>query len=227
MLLKIHSGKKLEPEEIAEVSDYLNAVSVESCNAGCLEQSYSCLLVLGKAKHYSSRSLFEKFLDIADPLTVSLVLDTLCLEWGGADHYIENLLKFSFGVSWDYDEDVRETAIKILGEYVREAVLISLKEIEKDEDSMSLSSRHLQVLDHLLKIFSDERQNEWIRRRAYVSLCRVYGREWEDVPSDCESFDLEKNAEQVVVDYCKRLVSVGLSSAPSSSSVSQLFPSTR
>ncbi len=219
MLLALSEGGALAENELREVLAVLE--SAESKDFACgpsVDDVYECLLVLGKTKLSQYRRIIEKFLEAEDALTVALVLETLCLRWELTAEYLEQVISFALGAPWDKDEDVRQTALKILGEYMyanrREAALVPA--------ALPKSKLHLlHVLDLLRSVFADEEAQQWTRQSAYYALCRAAGRNWDELPPECKALDLSAESadlDQDVLRYVAELLCRKESSTASSNS---------
>ena len=113
---QLSRGRQLSDEELKNLVLFL-----EKPGGGpslSFDRVYSCLYILASTGNLEYRGLLETFLDCKEAQTVSLVLEILCPKWGGTDLYVERLLHFALGVPWDPDGDLRQTACKILGEYL-------------------------------------------------------------------------------------------------------------
>ncbi len=208
LLLKLSSGKRLTAAEVAGVVELLESASEESG----LDDSYSCLLIVGRAGLKEHRRLVERYLDTKDPLTVSLALEILCLQWHATEDYLERALDFALGVSWDTDDDVRGMSLRVLGEYLRESWDGHIPE--------SCSDKQLKVLGLVLSVFEDEALDPLVRQSAYNSLCRAAGKEWEELPSECVLLNFESGSTDVDWPMIERLRQLSLSSPESAVSSS-------
>ena len=194
LLLRISSGEPLTQSEKKEIVELLESFHNAGQTRGLsLDEAYSFLLVIGRSHVYEYRPLIEKFLDCRDPLTVALVLEILCLEWRETAQYLERILHFALGAVWDDEDDVRHTALKILGEY-----LFSVYGDNKQHEKFSVSGeKEKQVLELLLSIFSDNEAETWTRHVAYRALCRAYGKDWEQIPSECQQLDFRPESREI------------------------------
>jgi hypothetical protein len=184
LLVKINTHGAISAEELASVVTVLEDIEIESANHKLsFDNLYSLIFVLGKLKVEKYQYLFNKYLDLKDPFIVTLILETICLEWNKAEDYLEYLINFVVGVHWDTEDDVKLTAIKILGEYLHNRV--------------GKSELRSKIIELLLNIFSDEKQDHFVRQRAYLSLCRAAGKNWEELPNDCAIFNLNKESPNI------------------------------
>jgi len=192
LLAKINAGEKLEPSELEEVvalleSDYLEGYGRKLS----VDDIYSLLLVLGRSHAYQYTTLLESFLNVEDTLTVSLVLDTLCLQWDKLEECVEKLISFALGQSWDEDEDIREEAIKLLGEY-----LFNLK---TNHPKKKATGRSATVLELLISTFDNPENSYFIRKHAYFALCRAAGKTWQEIPSAYATLDFSKDIDTTMI----------------------------
>jgi hypothetical protein len=198
MLLKIDTEEGLSQEDLSEVIGFLDSVDFEDCEGSSLDTVYSCLVVIGRANAKQCLPILERFLDFKDALTLSKLVEILGLDWGMADHLLQHLIRFTVGVSWDYEEDLRQSSIKVLGEYLNDS--IGAKPAKQQIDARSSS-----VIELLLKIFEDDEQDEWTRKSAYLALGRASGKSWEELPAECAFLDLSsssKDIDSAVIDFC-------------------------
>lgn len=192
LLLKIGTGKKLSEEECAHVVEQLQSVDTEDLGRKLsVDDVYSYLVVLGRAKLFQHRNLLERYLETRDPLTVALVLEMLCLDWKFVEQYIERVVNFALGVAWDNEDDVRLMALKILGEYLQQAALSPGQDKKKLASTRSKECQtiDLYVLELLFSVFDDEEISAWTRQAAYSSLCRAAGKAWDEIPGECVQID--------------------------------------
>lgn len=199
-LVKLSLGKPLSAEESGEVLDVLRTVIPgDPGSSQFAEDVYGAVLVLGKSALREHHQLIARHLDGTDPQTVSLILEILCLQWDMTEDYIEWVFRFAVGSSWDFEEDVRRAAIKVLGEYLRDRYSIprppangtndaALKNGHRRSGESSSEetwrARNGELLDLLLGIFEDDEVDPFTRQAAYSALLRVAGQAWEDLPSE-------------------------------------------
>ncbi len=185
-LVKLSLGKKLTEAELGEAAEALERIDLATLNrAGLVDEAYALVHLISKAGGEQYAYLVARYLEAKDPLLVSLVLETLCLHWGLSAAHLERVMSFALGESWDYDEDVRQTALKILGEHLRrQAVDAPDKKAKHWFDS---STGH--VMDLLFSILGDAGADQHTRRAAYSALCRAAGKEWEELPADYREID--------------------------------------
>ena len=208
--MKLSTGKRLTAAEVRGVVELLESASEETG----LDDSYTCLLIVGRAGLTEQRRLVERYLETKDPLTVSLALEILCLQWQTTEDYLERALDFALGVSWDTDDDVRGMSLRVLGEYLRSSWSGAVPR--------SCSDKQLKVLGLVLSVFDDDSLDPLVRQAAYNALCRAGGKEWEELPSECVLLDLSAGSADVDWTLMNNLRQLSLSSpespAPSSSS---------
>jgi hypothetical protein len=125
---------------------------------------YTLLNIIGHSADTSYEDLVASYLDCADdPMLARLALQILCSFWGKTPAYLDYVRRFMRGVNWDAEDDVRQIAISIAGEYVRKTW---------DED----------LFQELLDIATNETNLPWIRQFAIEALARAMGDEWADIP---------------------------------------------
>lgn len=200
LLSKIGAGRKLKPAELAEVVELLSSGEEEIKKHNLtLDDIYSLLVVLGKTGLLQYRPLLERYLDSEDALTVSYVLETLCLDWNLVDEYVERLGSFALGNSWDTEDDVRQIALKCLGEY------LYAKTVTGDK-----SVRPGRFLELILGIFDDDESEHRTRQSAYYALLRAFGKPWEEIPSEFARLDLSESSKELdrsVIDGARDIAS--------------------
>lgn len=190
LLLDINEGKTLSAGELSTIAAVLVDQSKKILTRDfSVDDVYSYLLVLGRAKCFEYGHVLESFLDVEDPLTVALVLEILCLDWGKSEEYLERVINFALGASWDEDEDVRQTALKILGEYLYE----KLPKQQKGDVPTVIR----QVLELLYSTFCDEDAEQWSRKSAYTALCRARKKKPEQLPAECSLLSFEPQSPDI------------------------------
>lgn len=190
LLAEISDGKEIADEQIRHIVECLESVETEELvRMPSIDELYSYLLVIGKLKRFEHRAILERYLDATDVLTVSRVLETLCLDWGQTEEYLERVINFALGVGWDSDDDVRLSAIRVLGEYVEGSC--------RTEQAQQLKAAHRQVVELLIGIFEDQDADSWTRQAAYAALCRAAGIDWEELPGECVALDLAEGSEDI------------------------------
>lgn len=150
---------------------------------------YTLLHILGRAGAVEHRSLVERFLESAsDPMVAQMALHILCSYWDMPDQYLDELIRFVHGVSWDGDGDVRRTAISDTGEYLR-------------------SHEESRLLREILQIFENTAETQGMREAAYIALARAADRDWTELPSAARHFDLARAIDATVISAAKRRLS--------------------
>ena len=181
LLVKISLGKKLSEKELDDLRDALERIELKHLGkAGLMDQAYALVHLISKAGLKQFAYLIEPYLEAKDSLLVALVLETLCLQWKEREGYIERVIDFALGSGWDEDEDVRETALKILGEYLRETLPAS---------GGRPAEKPRRVLELLLSTVQDSEVSDACRQSAYSALSRAAGKEWEELPSEYAALD--------------------------------------
>ncbi len=201
MLIELSEGKQLDPDALAEMVSCLESIdAVALGRLPSVDQVYSYLVVLGKLGNREYRRILERYLEAEDCLTVSLILDTLCTDWGLTDEYLEHVLKFALRVTWDEDSDVQESAIKILGEYLA----------ENFDPSQPAKMKHYRVLELLYSIFLDDTAGDYTRQVAYCALLRSMQVPLEQLPGECTILELSEDStdlDQEVLARCREILS--------------------
>jgi hypothetical protein len=217
-LVKLNSGGRLDETELDEVLALLESTDVQELGRKLsADDIYSLLLVIGRTKDTRYRGLLERYLDAKDALTVSLVLEILCLQWGPIEECLEWLLDFALGSAWDDEDDVRQTALRILGDYLcRELPKNAVPAKTKKKDP-----RALKVLGLVVSIFEDDTLERATRQAAYYSLLRASGISWENVPSEFARLDLNPGSKDIDWELLSRLKNM-LEGYSSGSSISSL-----
>lgn len=143
---------KLTNEEIAYVVQKL-----ESCKPGDDDNLYTLIHILGKAHAKQYKRKIESFLYYPSySMITKIALQTLCCFWGYYQEYLTEIKKFMRGVEWDDEEQIRIIAISSAGQ------------------SLSLSYDH-ELLQLLIQIFENEKEEESIREMAYFALATAMG----------------------------------------------------
>ena len=125
---------------------------------------YTLLLSLGRAMARQHSKVVESYLNEEhDPMLARLALQILCKFWSGTVHYLPIVERALDGLAWDEEDDVRQMALSIAGEYLREA-------------------EYPRFLEQLLDAVEDETEDDVIRKDAYLSLARAMGVEWDELP---------------------------------------------
>ncbi len=194
LLLKLNLGKNLQQEEIAEVIDFLTKLDLEElANSNYFDDIYTHILVLGRAKNIDNKYLLEKFLELKDPTLSCLIIEILCLEWQQTEEYLERILDFALGVSWDLDEDLRHSAFKALASYLRSKIYNE----ETHKMNSNFSEKEKQILEVLLGFVKDKELEKTTRIKAYLALCQAIGLPDEEIPSENELLKLKKFPEDL------------------------------
>jgi hypothetical protein len=170
---------RLSQEEIDQVARELQSERPAA-------DRYTLLHILGRAGAVTQRSLVERFLhSVDDPMLAQMALHILCNYWDMPGQYLDDLIRFVRGVSWDTDGDVRFTALADAGEYLR------LHEEPR-------------LLREVLHVFEDAAEAQGVREAAYVALARAMGRDWQALPSAARHFDLERAIDPAILSEAKR-----------------------
>jgi|GEM_PF-2155607 len=153
-LLQEAKWGKLTKEEISYVANRV-AESRDTEDA----ELYLLLAILGEAEAREYKDLVEFFLhypsnpDISDEAFV-----VLTGHWDLSGEYLNEMKQFLKGVEWDTWEDIRMSAIKAAGRY--------LTGYEEKE-----------LLETLIRLVEDEKEDEMIRKSAYTALADAMRRD--------------------------------------------------
>lgn len=193
LLLRVNSGEALSERELREVAEQLELVdSPEIIRKPSYDDAYSLLLVLSRARAKQYRHIVERFLNSEDSITVSLVLETLCLDWQETEAYLERVVHFALGDSADGEDDIRQTSIRILGEYLAETRLATTREL-----AARAEDRRRQILMLLLSYVEDDMTDTVTRTASYRALLRAAGFKDLDIPSPFSQLDFAQNSEDI------------------------------
>jgi hypothetical protein len=144
--------------------DELTSVINELQNPERNRDPHTLLSIIGEAGGSELATTVEPFLESQDdPMLAGLALFILTNRWGLASQYRAKLIDFVKGVAWDREDDVRLTAIASSGEYLRE---------RPDEE----------MLDELLAIAQNGREDGLLRQAALAALGRAVGMSWRQLP---------------------------------------------
>ena len=204
LLVKVGLGKPLTGAETDEILDTLKNLNVQSLSkAGIVDEVYALVHLVSKANVRQSAYLIERYLESKDPLLVSLVLETLCLEWELSAAYLERVMSFALGESWDYDEDVRQAALKILGEHLRKQLRATEPDGKKPHTWFDETPKH--ALEILLGILEDDSLENLTRRAAYCALCRAAGKEYDELPAEYVQIDFSAESKDLDFEMIAKL----------------------
>jgi hypothetical protein len=215
LLHELAGGHKLSRKDVAEVRQALEAAAPgEEGEDASTDEAYSWIVIASKAELRELRTIIERYLIAGDPLTAALALETLCLHWNATDNYLERVVSFALGVTWDYENDIRHEAFKVLGEYLREQLPIGAGGAELQKSSRAkkknshsnnqtannqaandqtankaeIAKKDVKQLRELTSLLftaaADNELDRWTRTAAYLALCRAAGAEWEDLPPE-------------------------------------------
>lgn len=171
-LLERAKWDKLTDEEVKSVAEKLQ-------NAPDTDR-YSLLHILGRAGNASYRAVVEPFLEGPDELEARLAVWILCRWWGLTDLYIDTLLKFMRGVTWDERLDGKIAAIGVVGEYLNH-------------------HSNWKLLHKLIQIFENRKEEQDTRRYAYYALAESLGYDTQQFPPIYEDVDLLTIVDPVVI----------------------------
>ncbi|MCB1118043.1 MAG: hypothetical protein KDK50_05650 [Chlamydiia bacterium] len=133
---------------------------------GFNRDTYWYLLVVGIMGSSEYAPLFERFLKCPEkPSLTAAALDGLCYYWSLTPKYIDILVTFIKGVSWDTHADARISAMRCAGSYLRD-------------------NENKKLLWMLMYVFSNEEENEVMQETAYMAIARAVGQSWEEYQKD-------------------------------------------
>ena len=169
ILAILSSGESVSDGETEELVERLSqALTSENPDDWDFDEIYEICLVLGRLRAKSAVPLLERLLDAQEPMTLSLVLHILCVDWGLCEYYLERVLTFAVGAVWDEEHDVQEKAIEILGSYV--------KRKNSEQPQGKPSGLILRVLDLLWQLFISGEEPTVVRVSAYSSILGIFSR---------------------------------------------------
>ena len=187
ILARIHAGKKLRKEELTMVASILQEIELQEVGRKLgADDTYQLLSALLREPSWKDERLFERFFDIHDPTTASLVMKKLCSTPDGRKNYLERLFNLALGSDWDEEGDLQQDAIEFLGEFAWEAKL-----------SDKPDSRRKEVLRFLLDHFDDENSSRELKQWSYVAILRAGGTSPEELPSRYAIYDFEKDNKKI------------------------------
>ncbi len=142
----------------------LDAVAASLADPLTAGDPYTKLYIVAFDEAGRQRALVESFLDRPDdPMLSRLALQILCDFWGLTEDYLSRVKSFVTGVPWDEEEDVRQVAISIAGEYLNE---------KYDPE----------LFEALLLIVDEPAEDELMREVAVAALARALGDSFQSLP---------------------------------------------
>jgi len=187
ILARIHAGKKLRKDELTMVASILQEIELQEVGRKLgSDDTYQLLSALLREPSWKDERLFERFFDIHDPTTASLVMKKLCSSKEGRKNYLERLFNLALGSDWDEDGDLQQDAIEFLGEFAWEAKLSDMPD-----------NRRKEVLRFLFDHFDDENSGRELRQWSYVAILRAGGISHEELPSRYAIYDFDKDNKKV------------------------------
>ena len=125
---------------------------------------YTLLLALGRSGDRRIRDIVERYLvDPSDPMLTRLALQVACRYWGEVDRYVSHVERFLAGVTGDEENDVRQMAVSIAGDYLQ-------------------CNENKRLLSLLLQMVQDEALSEFQRSAAYIALAHAMGKSRQELP---------------------------------------------
>ena len=176
-----HVRALLDRAKSGLLSQHEVAVVARELATGTADDAYTAIHVLGLMRATEHEKLVAAFLDTPDdPMLARIALQVLCSHWRMAGRYRDRIARFSRGVDWDYDEDVRIAAISAGGELLRES---------PDKALLTL----------LLTLFRSEVESHMTRQAAYLALARAAGVDWTQLPPASRTLDLVTGVDPTVL----------------------------
>jgi hypothetical protein len=177
-LLKATSERRLNDAEVDSVARELAS--------GQADDPYSSLLLIGRASAIRHRELVETFLDRhGDPMLVRLALQILCKFWEFTPDYVDRVVGCMQRSDWDEEDDARQMAFSIAGEYLRAA-------------------RNAKMLAELLRVVNDNAEGSVLRGDAYLALARAMGKEWTELPKPSRLPPIEQLVDRNVINAAEQ-----------------------
>ncbi len=177
-LLKATSERRLNDGEVDGVARELAA--------GHASDPYSSLLLIGRASAVRHRGLVETFLDRHDdPMLVRLALQVLCKFWEYTPDYVNRVVSCMQRSEWDAEDDARQMAFSIAGEYLR-------------------AGRNAEMLAELLRVVEDNSEGSVLRGDAYLALARAMGKEWTELPKPSRLPPIEQLVDRKVINAAEQ-----------------------
>ena len=187
ILARIHAGKKLRKDELTMVASILQEIELQEVGRKLgADDTYQLLSALLREPSWKDEKLFERFFDIQDPTTASLVMKKLCSSREGRINYLERLFSLALGSDWDEDGDLQQDAIEFLGEFALEA-----------KRSDSPDARRNKVLKFILELFDAESSSKELRQWSYSALMRAGGTLHEELPSRYAIYDFKSDSKAI------------------------------
>jgi hypothetical protein len=161
-------------------SHELDQVVSELADPSSNTDRYTLLHIVGLSQHLEYEQLVSSYLESAsDPMLARIALQVLCDFWNLKEKYRDRIIEFIRGVSWDYEDDVRQIAMASAGEYLRD---------HNDQE----------LLASLIATAKDENTRNVIRDDAIRALARALQYDWGDIPPATDAVLSESWASTVV-----------------------------
>lgn len=114
LLCNISKGDKLSKEDKEQLAVFIqNQISLPK-EKRSLEDIFGAYTVIAKTDDSKLAYLLELAFEIPDPLLVCLALETLIIKWNIVEPFIERLIQYTLGASFDHDGDIRSTAFECI-----------------------------------------------------------------------------------------------------------------
>lgn len=160
---------QLTSEEVAYVVKRMNA-----CKLDDEEELIRLIYILGHAYLEGHKSWVEKFIYYPKSTLVSQqALKALCNCWHLTADYLDVIKMYIRGVDWDESDEVRVTAIRIAGEFLRkkfdkELLQLLLLVLEKLGETEMLNEK-------------DEDERDFLKSCAYEAIARAMGKNHNEI----------------------------------------------
>jgi len=179
----------LERAKAGTISDEdVEAVASELRANPRARHAYTMLHIVGRAFATRHRDLVESYLEAEwDPMLARLALQIVCNFWGETSRYLGRVFSALQGLSWDREDDVKQIAISIAGEYLRK-------------------HKNRELLKTVFGIFNDASEDMTIREAAYLALGRACGREWSELPPASRRFDIQADTDGAIISQVQAAV---------------------
>ncbi len=136
------------------------------------------IYILGRIGAVQHKSLIEKYLYCPeDPDVAATALRVLCLYWNYTEEYLDQIVSFIKGVTWDDVDDVRLMSFSVLGKFLKK---------KKNPQLIHLLTDFVDDPTKIEGYVSNRNYAEaFLQACAYTELCKALG------CSDDEIFDEE------------------------------------
>ena len=150
---------------VSELNYAINKVQSLEINP-CDSELYNCLFIVGLMGSPEHTKIIIKFLHCPeDPMLSALALKILCIYWQLSENYLNEIKQFINGVEWDELDDIRTSALRCGGEYLK----------TNDDD---------ELLKLIYDVFINEIEDSVIQESAYSALAMATGQTQEEYLND-------------------------------------------